>query len=80
MEKMYKVYRVDTYFDCYAMEYKLVGAEDEEDLIRILDKIVDYKKRDVKRIIKEKEWRIKEIEGLFTDRPHEILDCYGYYE
>ena len=41
MEKMYKVYRVDTCFDCYAMEYKLVGAEDEEDLIKHLDKIVD---------------------------------------
>lgn len=80
MEKMYKVYRVDTCFDSYAMEYKLVGAESEEDLIRILDKIVDYNKRYVKKIVEEREWRIKEIEGLFTDRPYEVLDCYGYRE
>ena len=76
MEKMYKVYRVDTCFEEYAMEYKLVGAEDEEDLIRNLDKIVEYNKR----VLVEREWRIKEIEGLFTDRPYEVLDCYGYAE
>ena len=79
MEKMYKVYSVDTCFDSYAIDYILVGAEDEEDLISHLDKVVEDKKK-CKRIIKEKEWRIKEIERLFTDRPHEVLACYGYIE
>ena len=79
---MYQVYSVDTCFSEYAMEYVLVGAESENDLISHLGDFIQYKK-DVKRIIKDQEdgvCRIREIENLFTDVPYTVLDCFGYYE
>lgn len=79
MEKMYQVYSIDTCFEQYAIDYILVGAEDEDDLIAHLNESVGYKKRREK-IIKEKEWRIKKVEHLFTDTPYVVLDSYGYIE
>ena len=79
MKKYYKVYSVDFNFEDYAMDYRLIGAENEDDLISHLGEFVDSKKR-LEKIVKEKEWRIEEVKNLYTDVPYEILDSYGYME
>ena len=80
MEKKYQVYSVDTCFDCYAMEYQLIGAESVEDLLLHLKDCKTVSKRVVGRIKKESKWRIREIPHLYTDVPYIGLDSYGYYE
>ena len=79
MEKKYKVYSIDTCFDEYAIEFKLVGAESVDDLLSHLDTVVEYK-RQVKKIVRDKDWRISEIPHLYTDTPYVVLDCYAYCE
>lgn len=79
MEKKYQVYSVDFCFEDYAIDYRLIGAEDVDDLIAHLLPFVTYK-RELKKIENEREWRIKKIDHLYTDTPYMILDSYGYCE
>ena len=85
---MYKVFEIDTCFSSYAMDYRLVGAKDKEDLKSHLEDILGEMctKKEIEDIISsdiEDEGsytRIKEMNGLFTDEPYKILTSYGYYE
>lgn len=79
MEKLYQVYSVDFCFEDYAIDYRLIGAEDVDDVIAHLRPFVTYKK-ELKKIEEEKEWRIRKVEHLYTDTPYKILDSYGYIE
>jgi len=82
---MYKVFEVNDCFEDWAMSDFLIGAESREDLISHLPEIMierDGKRsgtKAAKRIIKD-EYRIKEIENLFTDKPYTSLTSYGYIE
>ena len=78
-KKYYPVFTVNVYFGEWGMEYILVGAEDEEDLINHLKSFVDYK-RDAKKIAKEKDTRIIKVQNMFTDKPYKVLDRYAYFE
>lgn len=76
---MHKVFEVYDCFDEWGTSGFYAGAESIEDLIIHLPDITGDKKA-AKRIIKEKDWRIKEIEHLFTDTPYVNLTGYGYIE
>ena len=78
---MVPVFELDTYFDTYGMQYLLVGAESREDIVSHLSEIFgdDYDEDAAKRLKREK-WRIKKVEGLFTDTPYKILTGYTYIE
>lgn len=85
MNKYYQVFCVYDCFDEYASDEFLVGAESEEDLINHLPDIlksygVSSPKTIAKKIVKEKEWRIKLLEHLFTDQPYTTLHSSGYVE
>ena len=87
MEKnFYPVFSVDVCFTSYAMEYKLIGAKDKEDLLENFDFkpwLTDYsggtELQQQLDAIKNAEYRIKQIEGLYTDTPYKVLDSYAYY-
>ena len=89
MEKeLYPVFSVDVCFASYAMDYKLIGAKSRKDLIEnfdwadgnidIFDKAFTFK--EAMDHMKGEDFRIKQIPGLYTDKPYEILDTYAYYE
>lgn len=79
MKKYYPVFSIDICFDSYASNEILVGAESKKDLINHLNDFIKLKKH-VKQIIKDNEWRIKEIPNLFTNKIYSILDSYAYFE
>lgn len=78
-KKFYPVFAVNVCVDSFAIDYMLVGAEDESDLIKSLKPLV-RNKSDVKKISKERDWRVTRIPNLFTDNPHTVLERYAYYE
>lgn len=76
---MYKVFEVYDCFDEWGTSGFYVGASSREDLIEHFSEIIGNKKT-AKKIIKEGDWRIKEMPHLFTDLPYEHLCGYGYIE
>ena len=89
MEKeLYPVFRVDVCFASYAMNYKLIGAKSREDLIENFDWAdgnIDifeesFTFKEAMNHMNGEDFRIKQIEGLYTDTPYKILDSYSYYE
>ena len=80
-KELYQVFDVDTCFSSWAMEHCLVGAESLEDLkahaTEIFKGVLNAKQR--KSLFKE-EYRVKEIKGMYTETPHQILEWYGYAE
>lgn len=81
----YKVYEVDVCFSSYALEYKLIGTKDENDLKSHIKDILEetLTERQLSEIIAPKDEyypRITEIKGLFTDKPYKVLTSYAYYE
>ncbi len=89
MEKeLYPVFRVDICFEAYAMEDKLIGAKSREDLIENFDfKSCLHDRFDSEDLQEHlfllknnKEYRIAQIKGLYTDKPYEVLDTFAYYE
>ena len=76
--KLFPVFVVNVCFSSWSMDEILVGAEDENDLIKNLKSVVH--KDDVKKIKKEKSWRIRKVPNLYTDSPYVILDRYAYFE
>lgn len=89
MEKeLYPVFCVDVCFASCAMDYKLIGAKSREDLIENFDWAdgnIDifeesFTFEEAMDHMKGEDFRIKQIEGLYTDTPYKILDSYSYYE
>ena len=81
----YQVYEVDVCFSSYAIGYKLIGAKDESDLKSHIKDILGetLTERELSEIISPEDEdypRIKEIKGLLTDKPYEVLTSYAYYE
>lgn len=88
MEKeLYPVFCVDVCFASYAMDYKLIGAKSREDLIENfdwadgnIDIFDEFTFEEAMGHMKVEDFRIKQIEGLYTDTPYKVLDSYSYYE
>ena len=87
-KKFYPVFRVDVCFSGYAMEDVYIGAVDKDDLVNHLkDILTGFWKEDnptdedeyIKEIIEE-DYRIKEIDHMFTDNPYTIIESCSYYE
>ena len=72
MKQYYKVWEVDICFDCYASEVILVGADNEEEIIKNLSVICEGRK-----FLK---YQIKEIPNLWTDKKLCLLEQWGYIE
>ena len=72
-KEFYPVFSVNICLSEYAMNEVLFGAKDREDLIANFDMLSEE-------IMRTDEWRIKEIEGLYTDKPYTVLDSFVYYE
>lgn len=72
MKQYYKVWEVDICFDCYASEVILVGADNEEEIIKNLSVICEGRK-----FLK---YQIKEIPNLWTDKKLCLLERWGYIE
>lgn len=68
----YKVWKVDICFDYYASEIILVGADNEEEIIKNLSVICGGRK-----FLK---YQIKEIPNLWTDKKLCLLERWGYIE
>lgn len=68
----YKVWKVDICFDYYASEIILVGADNEEEIIKNLSVICGGRK-----FLK---YQIKEIPNLWTDKKLCLLEQWGYIE
>ncbi len=87
-KKLYPVFRVDVCFSSYAIDYKLIGAKSREDLIEnfdwadanidIFDEAFTFK--EAMDHMKGEDFRIKQIEGLYTDTPYKTLTTFAYYE
>lgn len=89
MEKeLYPVFRVNVCFTSYAMDYKLIGAKSRKDLIENFDwadgniDIFDetFTFEEAMDDMNGEDFRIEQIEGLYTDTPYKVLDSYSYYE
>lgn len=87
-KKFYPVFRIDACFTGYAMEDVYIGAVDKDDLVNHLKDILtgfwgkDNPTTDdeyIKEIIEE-DYRIKEVEHMFTDNPYTIIESCSYYE
>ena len=86
--KLYPVFCVDVCFTSYAMDYKLIGANSREALIKNFDwadgniDIFDeaFTFEEAMDHIKVEDLRIQQIKGLYTDVPYKVLDSYSYYE
>jgi len=79
----YQVFEVYDCFDEYGMSNFYVGAKDRKDLIDHLYEVGREKglaKKFIAKIIKEEDWRIKEVDHMFTDTPYTSLDSNGYIE
>ena len=72
MKQYYKVWEVDICFDCYASEVILVGADNEEEIIKNLSVICEGRK-----FLK---YQIKEIPNLWTDKKLCLLEQWRYIE
>lgn len=72
MKQYYKVWEVDICFDCYSSEVILVGADNEEEIIKNLSVICEGRK-----FLK---YQIKEIPNLWTDKKLCLLERWGYIE
>lgn len=82
---MYKVFKVDDFFSEWGNSVFYVGAESLDDLVDHLpdimkSKFVQKPVQIAKMIIREKDWRIHEIEHMFTDTPYVSLCSDGYLE
>ena len=89
MEKeLYPVFQVDVCFVPYAIDYKLIGAKSREDLIKNFDwdyGIIDifdetFTFKEAMDHMNGDDFRIKKIEGLYTDTPYKVLTEFAYYE
>lgn len=87
-KKFYPVFRIDACFTGYAMEDVYIGAVDKDDLVNHLKDILTgfWGKNNptnddeyIKEIIEE-DYRIKEVEHMFTDNPYIIIESCSYYE
>lgn len=76
-KELYPVFAVDICTSFYAMEDILVGAEDKEDL---REHLADLLEEDAEYILSGFDWRVSEQEGIYTDRPYEVLGTFNYYE
>jgi len=80
---MYKVFEVNDCFEEWGISAFFVGATSIDDLIEHFPKIgkeCGITKKEIKKIVKDREWRIKEVDHLFTDKPYTTLTAYGYIE
>lgn len=89
MEKeLYPVFSVDVCFAPHAIDWIFVGAKSKKDLIDNFDwddGVIDifeeyFTFKEAMDHMKGEDFRIKQIEGLYTDTPYKILDRYSYYE
>ena len=77
---MYPVYELDVYFSDWGIHNVLVGAENKEDLRNhITCKQLGLTKSQFNKLWRES-WRVKKINGLFTDTPYAVLSSYYYSE
>ena len=77
---MYPVYELDTYFSDWGMHNVLVGAESKEDLRNhITYEVLGLTKSQFNKLWRES-WRVKKIDGLYTDKPYVVLSSYWYSE
>ena len=90
-EEKYQVFSVDVCTQMYAIEYWLVGAKSIDDLTQHLQELFSYidkhgkkhyyDQNRVKRIIKERENRIRPLVNVYTtNAPYTIIDSYAYAE
>ena len=85
MEKMYKVYNIDISFTEYSVDDIIVGAIDEEDLVKHLEEIAldnDFKDiiENIELMKYSCEHRIIEVPNCYTDKPYTVLSRTFYYE
>lgn len=86
MKEYYKVWKVDICFDYYASEIILVGADNEEEIIKNLNKICNDRKfkkcqiREIRESLSSGWPRIREIPNLWTDKKLCLLEQWGYIE
>ena len=85
-KQYYKVWKVDICFDCYASEVILVGADNEEEIIKNLSvicggrKFLKYQIKEIRKSLSSVCPRIKEIPNLWTDKKLCLLEQWGYME
>lgn len=88
--KHYQVFRVNVCTSDWAIDYVLIGGESVDDVAANLKEafsLIDkkgkkhyYEQNRVKRVVEEKDRRIKPVENLYTTTPYKILDRYAYSE
>lgn len=82
---MYQVFSVDICCQGYAIDFLLIGAKNKDDLrthiVPILES-VNIDSNEIGNIVSAFGFdaRVKEKDGLYTDRPYEVLDRFAYYE
>lgn len=87
MKNMYKVYRIDICFTCYARNYILVGGNSKADVIEHLEEIVENSGNDIDYLYEEIDsllnigiGRVEKVKNLYTDKPYIVLENFAYYE
>lgn len=87
MEKeLYPVFCVDVCFTPYAMENVLIGAKNKKDLMEnpkfeqiLNDLCIGITPENIDEI-KIEDFRIEEMENIYTDKPYTVLKRFSYYE
>jgi len=87
-KELYQLFSVDVCTQSYAMEYVLIGAVDEDDLLQHMPEILKTmgkSKEEIKTLKKYYKYNgdgklIEKLEGTYTERPYTPLTYYWYCE